>query len=232
MQLSSFFKAGGRIPVVLAAVLCLGGQEPATTTPATTAKDARSKDAAQGLPARVSPNDYQTQTKVGNVTIAADFDGHSVPTADGILSTEDFVVVELGIYGPADSHLQISLDDFTLRINGKKQTIRSVPSAMLGTTLKDPEYVAPEAVAAQKAKTSIGTGGGNSNDPPPVIHIPLDVQRSWALHALKASLPLGDRPLPQAGLLFFQYRGKVQNIDSAELIYTGAAGKVTIKLRL
>jgi hypothetical protein len=44
------------------------------------------------------------------------------------------------------------------------------------------------------------------------------------------ALPEGDRPLPQAGLLFFQHRGKVESIKSLELIYAGPAGKATINL--
>jgi hypothetical protein len=46
----------------------------------------------------------------------------------------------------------------------------------------------------------------------------------------KAALPLGDRALPQAGLIFFQYRGKAKSIQSVELIYSGSAGKATLKL--
>jgi hypothetical protein len=41
----------------------------------------------------------------------------------------------------------------------------------------------------------------------------------------------GDRPLPQAGLLFFLYHGKVENIRSLELIYSGAAGNATLTLQ-
>jgi hypothetical protein len=41
----------------------------------------------------------------------------------------------------------------------------------------------------------------------------------------------GDRPLPQAGLLFFPYRGKEDHIHSVELDYTGAAGKATLVLQ-
>jgi hypothetical protein len=47
----------------------------------------------------------------------------------------------------------------------------------------------------------------------------------------KASLPEGDRPLPQAGLIFFQYGGKTESIRSLELIYDGPAGKATLKLQ-
>ena len=51
------------------------------------------------------------------------------------------------------------------------------------------------------------------------------------LRETSAALPEGDRALPQAGLLFFEYRGKTQGIRSIELIYDGPAGKATLKLQ-
>jgi hypothetical protein len=54
------------------------------------------------------------------VTLAAEFKGHSEPTVQGTLSTEDFVVVETGLFGSTGAHIQISGEDFSLRINGKK----------------------------------------------------------------------------------------------------------------
>ena len=47
----------------------------------------------------------------------------------------------------------------------------------------------------------------------------------------KASLAEGDRDLPRAGLLFFQYRGKSKDIHAIELIYNGAAGQATLALQ-
>ena len=41
----------------------------------------------------------------------------------------------------------------------------------------------------------------------------------------------GERPLPQAGLLFFEFNGEVKNIHSLELIYNGPAGKATLPMR-
>src|SRR6476659_9850569 len=82
---------------------------------------------AQGLPPRTAPTDYQAQGKAGAVTIAADFDRHSVPTAQGTLSTEEFVVVELGLFGAPEARMNISLDDFSLRINGKKSPLPTQP---------------------------------------------------------------------------------------------------------
>ena len=53
-------------------------------------------------------------------------------------------------------------------------------------------------------------------------------RRSWQQRIQKSALPEGERALPQGGLLFYQHRGKV---TSAELIYSGPAGKCTVVLQ-
>jgi hypothetical protein len=98
--------------------------------------------------------------------------------------------------------------------------------------VKDPEWE-PPAAPASKSKTSMGGGGKGEQDsgPPPPVVIPIGVQRAMAQRVQKAALPGGDRSLPQAGLLFFSYRGKTKNINSLELIYSGPAGKATLTLQ-
>jgi hypothetical protein len=207
------------------AAVCLLAQKPAAPI-----EDAQNKG-AQGLPPRATPADYQAQTKAGTVTIAAEFAGHSVPTPEGPLSTEDYVVVETGLFGPPDARVTLSPDDFSLRINGKKAPSPSQPYGLVVKSLKDPTWEPPGAAgASQKSKTSLGGGGGqgDSSAPPEPVKVPIELQRAMAKRTQKASLPEGDRTLPQAGLLFFEYRGKVR---SAELIYSGPAGKATLTLQ-
>jgi hypothetical protein len=216
MQPSPLLRTSIRVAAGFAAVLCLS---------------------AQGLPPRAAPTDYQAQIKAGAVTIAADFVRHSVPTALGPLSSEGYVSVELGLYGPPEARMQLSLDDFSLRINGKKSALPAQQFGLVVPTLKDPEWVPPEAAAPAKSKGGItgggGGGGGQQQDsgPPPEPKIPIEVQRAMAQRTQKAALPLGDRALPQAGVIFFQYRGKEKSIESVELIYSGSAGKATLKLQ-
>ena len=59
---------------------------------------------------------------------------------------------------------------------------------------------------------------------------PFKLQREWNLKMQKLAFPEGDRPLPQAGLLFFRYAGKASGIHSIELTYTGPSGKATLEL--
>jgi hypothetical protein len=80
----------------------------------------------------------------------------------------------------------------------------------------------------------LSTGGNdqsNSNEPPPPVKIPIELQRAMAQRVQKAALPEGDRTLPQAGLIFFEYHGGDKGIHSVELIYSGPAGKVTLALQ-
>jgi len=210
--------------VALAAALCLCAQEQATP-----AKELRPGE-AQGLPPRTAA-DYPAQAKAGDITIAAEFDGHNVPTEEQTLTSEDFVVVEVALFGPPGTHTQISRDDFSLRVNRKKTPLPSQSYVVVFSSLKDPTWVSPEAEKAKESKTTIGGGGGSQDNTPPVIHVPIELQRAMQIHTQKAALPLGDRSLPQAGLLFFQYRGKEKGINSLELIYSGAAGKATVVLQ-
>jgi hypothetical protein len=189
--------------------------------------------ASKGMPPRASAADYQAHAQAGKVTIAAEFTGHGVPTPQLVLSTEDFIGVEVGLFGPAGERLQVSNTDFSLRINGKKLPSPAQLVGAIYKSMKDPEWVSPDAVAVKESKggLSTGGGGGQSDGPPPPVHVPIALERTWQDYAKRASLPEGERPLPQAGLLFFEYKGKLGTIHSLELIYSGPAGKVTLPLQ-
>lgn len=185
---------------------------------------------AQGLPPRVAPTDYASQGKAGSITIAADFTGHSIPTPQGTFLSEDHVVVEAAFFGPADSKVKITVEDFSLRINGKKSPSPSQPFLLVAKSLKDPEWIPPEPVE-KKSKTSLGGGGGQDSGPVIPPKMPIELRHAMDQKVQKATMPEGERATPVAGLLYFQYRGKTESIRSLELVYEGAAGKVTIPLQ-
>jgi hypothetical protein len=183
---------------------------------------------AKGLPPRATPGDYQAHIQAGSVTLAAEFTGHSLPTPEAVLSTENYVAVEVGLFGPPGAHLNLSPGDFSLRINGKKTPSPAQPYAVVFKSLKDPNYVTPGG-NAKSSKTSLGGGADQNASPlPPIVHIPIEVERTMEQRVQKAALPEGDRPLPQAGLIFFEHHGKV---TSVELTYTGPAGTAILTLQ-
>lgn len=221
MRDSTLLRSALAVAGIFVAAVCLTGQQSAPVL-----------EPNPGLPPRATPTDYQFQAKAGAITIAAEFDDHSVPTPEGPLSNEDFVVVEAGIYGPPGTKLRLSPTDFSIRINGKKpEPAKSVELVL--KRLKDPTWEPPELANAEpKSKGGITDGNSKSDitQPtlPPIIHVPIELQRSWNKRAQKASLPEGERALPQAGLLYFEHSGKVK---SAELLYEGPAGKAKLALQ-
>jgi len=198
---------------------------------AQSAAAAAAANESKGMPPRASPTDYQAQAQAGTLTIAADFAGHSVTTMDAVYSSEDYVVVEVAFFGPADAKLKLSKDDFSLKLKDRKNPMATQPFAYLTRGLKDPEWQPPEDKEEKKSKTGINTGGGGDNEPKVAPKMPLDLRRKMEARVFKSVLPEGDRTLPVAGLIFFQYRGKTVNMKDMELIYSGPAGQASLTLQ-
>ena len=202
---------------------------------------AQAPDAApeqQGLPARATPADYMAAALAGKITLAAEFKGHSIPNSQEPLQSEDYVAVEIALFGPPDSKLVITASDFSLRVNGKKPPLPAQPFGLVAKGIKDPEWAPPEASPESKSKTGLTGGAGgagnqrNPGDPPPLPpKPPIELLRNWQLRVRKAAIAEGERALPQAGLIFFQHRGKTENIRTLELVYEGPAGSAVIPLQ-
>ena len=226
------FKTGAGLAVIFLASFC---QQAWSQTPPPRS-DARRE--AKVLPPRVAPTEYQSIAKAGKVTIAADFAGHGVPTPDGTFANENYLVFEVGIYGEPGARLNLSYRDFSLRINGKKAPLASQSYEATFGSLKDPEW-APPTQAEPTSKSGINTGGGGggrggggqSDAPPPPPKMPLPMVLAMEQKVKMASIPEGERPLPLAGLIYFQYGGKTSKLSSIELIYEGAAGKASLPLQ-
>jgi hypothetical protein len=216
--------ASASLPLVIA--LSLSAQEP-SPAPAVGLQSIETK----GAPPRTAPADYAAQAPVGSVTLAAEFAGHGVPTLQATYTSEDYVVVEVAFYGTdPQARLTLSIADFSLQINDNKKPLPSQPFAVVAKSLKDPEWQPP---VQEKAKSKTGINGGGDTESGPIIppKMPIELRHVMDQRVQKSVLPEGDRPLPVAGLVFFSYRSKTQNIKSMELIYTGPAGKVSIPLQ-
>ncbi len=182
-----------------------------------------------GLVPRAKPAEYQAQAKAGQVTIAADFSGHGFPTVDAPVSSENFVAVEVALYGPEGTKLKIEAGQFSLKINGKKP-VDAQPWGLAAKEVKDPEWIPPE--PAKEKGGGLSTGGKEPGAPPPVTpKPPVELLRSWQQRVGRSALAEGERSLPIAGLIFFQARGKLENMKSVELVYEGPAGKATLQLQ-
>jgi hypothetical protein len=201
-------------------------QAPSTPTPVVAVKK------PEGLPPRAAPAEYSGHEQAGDITIAGDFLGHSLPTGSGILKSEDFVAVEAAVFGPPNARATISPDYFTLRINGKK-AMPAQPFELVASSIKDPDWAPPDADPS-KSKTSLGgvsTGSDPNSGPPAPPRIPPELKRANEQKVRKTQMLEGDRLLPIAGMLFFRYGGQEKGVHQVELLYNGPAGKAKVVLQ-
>jgi hypothetical protein len=221
------------IVAAMTAALCQNALGQDAQSPDAQSNDAQSRE-TKGIPARATPGDYQAHTQAGKVTVAAEFKGHSVPTPEATFTSEDYVAIEVALFGPPEARVKLSYEDFSLRINGtlktaKKPALPAQPYTLVFKSLKDPSWEPPVPVES-KSKTTLGGGGGNDSPPPATPHMPFELVRAMDQRVQKASLAEGERALPQAGLIFFSYHGKADTLRSIELIYSGPGGKTSLDL--
>jgi hypothetical protein len=187
---------------------------------------------AVGLPPRATPGDYQYRVTSGMLTLCGEFMGHGVPTEEGgPYSTENYVVVEAALYGAPGAKIQLSYKDFSLRINGKKQAEPAQPYVTVFPNLKDPEWEPPASETSQNVTSINGAGNSQSDRQKSVPKMPMALRHTMEQRVLKASISEGERALPQAGLLFFEYHTDTKGIRTMELIYNGPAGKATLPIQ-
>jgi hypothetical protein len=217
--------------VTFAAIIALFGQGASGQNPPGTTNNKAAAPVIEAPPIPARPlADYQGHAPAGAVTVAGEFTGHSVVTPLATFTTEDYVAVEVAVSGAPGARATMSYESFSLRINGKK-ALPAQQYLLVFKSLKDPEYVPPD---ADKPKDKMGSGpefGSTTADRDGPWHpVPFEVTHKMEVRVEKASLPEGDRALPEAGLIFFQYHGRENGINSVELIYTGPAGKAIVPL--
>jgi len=213
----------------------VGAQNPDTEAQSAEAQGRESR----GIPPRAAPTDYQARAQAGKITIGAEFKGHSLPTPDATFTSEDYVSVEVGLFGPPDAHLALAPNDFIIRVINKgkgaiamqakkAQVLQAQPYALVFKSLKDPSWE-PPAKPESKSKTTINDSG-NGDPPPPTPKMPFNLVRAMDQKVQRATLPEGDRPLPVAGLIYFSFHGKPENVRVMQLVYSGPAGQATLDL--
>ncbi len=150
-----------RFTSMLRASLLIFGIAASTVSPVCAQEESLKEMPGKGMPPRTAPTEYQAHAQAGTVAIGAEFMGHSVPTPEQTVSSEEYIVVEAGLFGPPGERTQLSREDFSLRVNGKKNVLPSEPYELVFKSLKDPEWQPPAASEESKgSKSGLTTGGG------------------------------------------------------------------------
>jgi hypothetical protein len=202
------------------------------------------------IPLKEAPSQYLAHADLAqSVSIGADFLGRYLPVPGTTIYSDEYLFVEVAIFGAKGSRTELKPDQFSLVINGT--ALVPQPPGMVtlwnGALEMNPR---PQVVTGAPGGGSIEIGDPTrkprfpGDDPAhtpttsPVPQVSTDpsggqVKKTQTPdEAVRASeLPQGDHVLPVAGYLFFAYEGKLKKIKHAELHYKGPLGDATLKLR-
>jgi hypothetical protein len=161
---------------------------------------------AQGTAPQSAAKDYPVHIDLNDgFTLGAEYLVHSIPSPHGFYVVDDYLIVEIGVFGPKFGHLSISADQFGLRINGTKP-------------------LTPDAAGIIASGYTIGRMPGSPQGGADTDSMSIEDRIKHA------AIPEGDIKTPFAGLLYFPFRGKTKAIKTMDLLYEGPAGKIALKL--
>lgn len=191
------------------------------------------------------PENYPVRTKVGNLTMAAENLGPSVPTPSGGLFTTDYIVIEVALFGEGRGQtVSVTHRQFALRINGQKSLLRPDTPGAVAASIKYPDW-------EQQRHLEVTAGPVIIGRPVPVERFPGDrrptegrVSRPRVENPVErkpdptsvdelvrdAALFEGEMPLPASGCLYFPYKKKMKTIKKLELVYDGPIGEGSLRL--
>jgi len=208
---------------------------------------------SSGTAPKSKASEYALHTEVGKLALGAEYLVHSFSCRNQTFVTSDYLVVEAAVYPAPGEALEVASGQFMLRLNGKGQLLHAQAPGFVAASLKYPDW---ERRRRLEVGGGIGDVGVRIGGPPRVERFPGDprpqqtrlptppqapapqdpsgLDREPPLRAeeavVVAALPEGKARGPLSGYVYFAYKGKIKSIRKLELIYSGAAGSVTLAL--
>jgi hypothetical protein len=196
--------------------------------------------AQRGLQPKPKASDYPASARGEGIQIGAEYLVHTLKSGDDSFFLPDYLVIEVAVYPVEGGTGTISSDQFSLRINGKKQVLWAQPPGFVAASLKYPDWTRKPALQAGAAAGNTGIILGR---PAPVARYPGDpearrrlpdppkVQQQTGDYAVtETALANGKLERPVSGYLYFEYKGKTAKIKSLELIYRSGEKTIAVPL--
>lgn len=204
-----------------------------------------------GTDPRPKPEEYPASAKAGSIGVGAEYRVRSVSGGGQTWTTKDYLVVEVALYPARGERIEVSHGQFTLRLNGKKNTLLPQAPAFVAAAFKYPDWERRPTVVAEGGMGDVGVIVGR---PPATERFPGDPRpRRQRLPApprapegvpgaepretpkpeevvVECALPEDPAAGPVAGYLYFPFKGKTRSVRAVELLYAGPGGGAVLKL--
>jgi hypothetical protein len=205
--------------------------------------------AQSGTEPKSNPTGYEAHAQARSAAVGAEFlihsfSGHDTSGHEVTYIAPDFLVVEVALYPPKGTGIDVQPLAFTLRLNGKKM-LSPASISLVASSLEHPEWR-----PGPRLEAGAGMGDGGvilgaprpsspiPGQPPPERPLPgpdedpkaAGVSRTPRVPAgellVQTALPEGKTSGPVSGYLYFPFRGKPGSLKAVELLFEDAVLKL------
>ncbi len=188
---------------------------------------------------RAKASEYPVHGTVGDLELGAEYFLHSIPSARGMLFAQDYLVVEVAIFGPSKLPFSTGPGRFHLRVNNGKMLLATDSATFVIASMKHEDWNGERPhfeVGAGMGDTGVTIGrptsGGRLPDSSDSRNRKTAGPQFFEEWLPQAELIDIQKKLPVSGMLFFPYTGKVKAIKKLELLYEGPEGSAALLLDL
>jgi hypothetical protein len=201
---------------------------------------------AQGTNPKPTPADYPVHAEVGSMVVGAEFMVHSFSRGEQTYIVQEYLVVEVALFPPKGTRVNVEPGKFSLRINGKRIALLPQAPSMVAASLNHPEWQQRPGASADIGMGGVGVGLGHPRQTAPFPGAPPEQRLPQPPRTPDADNPggvqkepvkpeelLAQTALPEgvhggavSGFLYFAHKGKTSSIKSLELLYEGAVLKL------
>jgi hypothetical protein len=201
---------------------------------------------------RPAVTEYPVHAQMEKAALGADYQVHSVFARGGNVLLQDYLAVEVGLYPNKGVELKVAIEQFALRLDGKKDFVLAQSPGFVAAAQKHPDW---ERRRHLEAAAGMGDAGVIVGQPRPTERFPGDPRpqqtrlpapprapqpedrsgqektppRTPEEMIAGEALQEGEFSKPVRGYVYFPYKGKQPK--TVEMIYNGPAGSTTLKLR-
>src|SRR3954447_24301928 len=126
---------------------------------------------AQGTESKKSASEFPVHAALGDADVAADFMVRLISYGRESFVTDNFLVVEVAIFPHAGKVFEVRANQFSLRVNGKKEALFAQTPGMVIASVKYPDW---ETQTGGIGEIGAGRGGVGIGQGAPVERFPGD----------------------------------------------------------
>ncbi|MBC7928600.1 MAG: hypothetical protein H7039_23395 [Bryobacteraceae bacterium] len=187
----------------------------------------------QGTETKRAATEFPVQASLPGAQLGAEFMVRLISYGRESFVSDNFLVVEVALYPDKGSQIVIRPNEFTLRVNGKKELLTPQAPQAVAMSISYPAWESNPNAGAERFPGDPRARPMPGPPAPSVAAPEVEQKRLSPTEVItRSALPEGPRKTLASGYLFFPWRGNPARLKTVEMMVTPESGSpVTVRLR-